>query len=179
MRTHLAILTALLISATAARPARAAADPSCKPMLDALRKQIATPTHIYMTESGGVRGHGKPESHESIHTGGAIYVQMNGQWKRSPITTEDMRRQEEENVRTAKSMTCRYLRDEAVGGEAAAVYRSQVDNQDVKSDATVWISKRTGLPLKSENDLDTGGNDKQHLSIRYEYSNVAAPAGVR
>ena len=42
------------------------------------------------------------------------------------MSIQDMRKQQEENVRNAKSMTCRYLRDEAVDGEAAAVYRSQI-----------------------------------------------------
>lgn len=176
MRTHLAILTTLLISAAAVQPARAAVDPSCKTVLEAMRKQLSTPAHAYTVKTPGLGGK-KPETREMIRTGGAIYVQTEKGWRRSPMTVEDMRKQEEENIRTAKSMTCRYLRDEAVGGEAAAVYHSQADNQDVKSEATVWISKRTGLPLKSENDIDTGDNDKQHLSIRYDYTNVAPPAG--
>jgi hypothetical protein len=170
---------ALLMSAPlTVQPARAAIDPSCKPVLDAMRKQLATPTHSYVTEVAKFRGN-KPVSSESIHTGSVSYIQVNGKWRRSPITVEDLRKQQEENLRTAKSMACRYLRDEAVSGEAAAVYRSQAENQDVKSDSTVWVSKRTGLPLRSENDLDTGDADQQHLSIRYDYANVQPPTGVK
>ncbi|HEY0557479.1 MAG TPA: hypothetical protein VGG20_24700 [Thermoanaerobaculia bacterium] len=180
LRTAAPAAVSLLISLTAAgRPARAVTvDPACKPGLDAILKQIGTPTHIYATE---VPAHGgkKPEVRETIYAGGAIYIQIKGQWKRSPISTQDMRKQEEENVRNAKSMSCRYLRDEAVNGESAAVYRAQ-DVTDVgSSDVTLWVSKRTGLPLRGENDLDTGGGDKMHLSIRYDYAGVKAPAGVK
>ena len=49
----------------------------------------------------------------------------------------------------------------------------------LKPDAQTWISKSKGLPLKTEEDIDTGGGDKRHMSIRYEYSNVRPPAGVQ
>ncbi len=173
-----ALLVAFLIILAAGQPARAAAvDPACKPGIDAMMKQIATPTHLYATEASA-RG-GKPEVRESIYSGGAIYIQMRGQWKRSPMSTQEMRKQQEENVRNAKSMSCRYLRDEAVNGESAAVYRTQSVTEVGSSDATLWISKRTGLPLRTENDLDTGGGDKMHLAIRYDYAGVKAPAGVK
>src|SRR5215467_8056161 len=98
-----------------------------------------------MTQVAAFSG-GKPRSSESIFAGGAIYIQVKGTWKRSPMSLEDMRRQREENIRDAKSMSCRYLRDEAVDGEAAAVYSSQSETEDTKSSATLWVSKRTGLP---------------------------------
>ena len=170
----------LILTPLAVRPARAAAvDPACKPVLDSLAKQYSTPVHLYMTEVAELRG-GKPRSTESIFAGGAIYIQVRGKWKRSPMSLEEMRRQREENIRDAKSMSCRYLRDEAVGGEAAAVYSSQSETEDTKSSSTLWVSKRTGLPLKNEIDVDTGGTQgKEHRSIRYDYSNVLPPAGVR
>ena len=81
--------------------------------------------------------------------------------------------------RFAKAMTCRYLRDETVNGEAASVYHSQAETKGGKSDATLWMSKRTGLPLRSESNIDTGGGDKMHLAIRYDYTDVRPPAGVK
>jgi hypothetical protein len=95
------------------------------------------------------------------------------------MSVQGMRRRQEENLRTTKSMACRYLRDETVDGEAAAVYHVRSENEGVKSQAVLWISKRTGLPLRSENDIDTGDKDKMHLAIRYDYANVQPPAGVR
>lgn len=175
---HTSGALALLISLAAGPPARAAnVDPACKPGLDAMMKQIATPTHLYATEASA-QGR-KPEIHESIYSGGAIYIQLKGQWKRSPMSTQDMRKQEEENVRNAKSMTCRYLRDETVDGEAAAVYRTEVVNEDTKSTATLWVSKRTGLPLRSDDDIGAGGGGRMHMVIRYDYANVRPPAGVK
>jgi hypothetical protein len=178
LRTAAPAAIALLISLTAGRPARAATvDPACKPGIDAMLKQIETPTHVYATEVSAPGR--KPEVHESIYSGGAIYIQLRGQWKRSPISTQEMRKQEEDNVRNAKSMSCRFLRDETVNGESAAVYRAQTVTESMKSDATLWVSKRTGLPLRSENDLGGGGGGKMHLAIRYDYNNVQPPAGVK
>ena len=142
---------------------------------------MVTPTHVYMTEIAGFR-HNKPENSESIYAGGAngaIYVLVGGKWTRSKVSAGDMLKQQEENGRTVPS-SCRYLREEAVNGEAAAVYASHVETEDMKSDATTWISKSKGLPLRTELDLDIGGAlGKTHTSIRYEYSNVHPPAGVQ
>jgi hypothetical protein len=166
-----------LIAAGVAGPAASAIDPSCKPAIDAMMKQLATPTHAFSTEAAP--GGGRSEVKETIFAGGAIYLQVKGAWRRSPMSVQQMREQQEENQRNAKSMTCRYLHDETVRGEAAAVYRAQADVEGIKSDATLWVSKRTGLPLRSENDLDTGDKTKRHLSIRYDYADVRPPAGVR
>ena len=42
----------------------------------------------------------------------------------------------------------------------------------------MWIAKGTGLVLKEEEDL-SDGTDKRHMSIRYDYKNVRAPAGIQ
>jgi hypothetical protein len=171
-------LALLIFLAAAGRPARAV-DASCKPLLDGLLKQIGTPTHIVSTETAAFRG-GRTETSEVIYSGGAIYVQLHGRWRKSPLTVEQMRAQQEENQRDAKSMSCAYLRDEAVGGEAAAVYRTHGVTEAGTTDATLWMSKRTGLPLKDEVDLDAGGKlGKSHQTIRYDYANVRPPAGVQ
>jgi hypothetical protein len=180
LSSAIGLLTIAAAAALTPSPARAAVpDPACKPGLDAMIKQMTTPHHAYMTEVAQLSG-GKPVNNESISTGSAIYIQIKGQWRRSPMTPQDMKKQEEENARNAKSRTCHYLRDEPVQGEAAAVYRVQEDTEDQKTDSTVWVSKRTGLPLRIENDLDVGDKmGKRHLSIRYDYANVKAPAGVK
>ncbi len=79
-----------------------------------------------------------------------------------------------------KTMTCRLVRDEAVNGEAAALYTAHQQNPDVKSDSQIWISKSKGVPLKLEMDMDVGGAaGKSHRTMRYEYTNVQAPAGLK
>src|SRR5271154_4191248 len=59
-------------------------------------------------------------------------------------------------------------------GEGAAVYAVHSENDDIKSDGTVWISRK-GLPLRQEMDIDVDDPSKTHHSIRYEYGNVQAP----
>jgi len=71
------------------------------------------------------------------------------------------------------------VRDESVNGEATAVYTEHTENEGIKGDGQTWVSKSRGLPLRTEEDLDTGDGDKRHMSIRYEYNNVSAPAGIR
>lgn len=161
----------LLILASMAWHYAMAAD-SCQPVFDALSKVLVTPSHVFSTDGAGPRAGAKPES-ESIYFGGAIYLKVNGKWIRSKMTAQQMLDQEKEN-REHGSATCRYLREEIVGGEAVAVYNAHSENEDVKSDGQMWISKK-GLPLREELDIDIGDPGKMHKSVRYEYSNVQAP----
>ncbi len=52
-----------------------------------------------------------------------------------------------------------------------AVFTLHSENEDGQEDARVWISK-SGLLLRQE--INLGPED--HISIRYEYTNVTAPA---
>jgi hypothetical protein len=181
IRTTAVVLLIALIGAAAGRPARAAADdPGCKPWIDAMMKQTGTPTHVVLTETTPFRNHGKPTTMEMIYINDGDYIQIEGRWTHGLMSHKAMRQQEEENRRNAKSLSCRYLRDEAVGGETAAVYLAQaVTEEDVKTATTIWVSKRTGLPLK--NDTRIGPSDKEsiHTVMIYDYANVHAPAGVK
>jgi hypothetical protein len=171
-----ALAAAVLAAFYLSTPAFAfVADAACQPMFDAGAKLLAVPAHSYSTETAR---DGKTKTSEAIYANGAIYINYNGKWIRSKMTPQDMLKQEQENIRNAKS-TCRHVRDEMSNGEAAAVYMAHSENDGVKSDAQTWISKSKGLPLRTEEDLDTGDGDKRHVSIRYEYSNVQPPAGMQ
>jgi hypothetical protein len=88
------------------------------------------------------------------------------------MTPQQVMKKEEENRKNSKS-TCRYLKDESVSGETAAVYSTRSETGDIKSDGQIWISKGRGLPLRQEFDIDSGGSGgKYHHSARYEYGNV-------
>jgi hypothetical protein len=170
---------AALLAFSAGVPVRAAVPPSCKPVLEAMAKQRAMPSHMYQTESAAFRGN-KTTTGESIYVGGAIYVKTHDVWHRSPMSVADMAKQQAENEQNAQGVTCRYLRDETVNGEAAAVYAEHSTTDGDISDVTTWISKSRTLPLKLEMDIDVGGTaGKSHRSIRYEYGNVQPPAGVK
>jgi hypothetical protein len=179
-RPRLATALSAMVLALAAVTARAAAaDASCKPVEDALMKVFHTPTHLTSTRTGAAYG-ATPHTGELIYMPDAIYVKMKGQWKRSTMKPDDMLAQEKENMESAKSFSCRYLREESVDGEPASVYGSHTVTDVATSDVTIWISVRTGLPLRQEVDLDIGGKlGKSHTSSRYDYRDVHAPAGVQ
>jgi hypothetical protein len=153
----------------------------CQPMIEAEGKMIFARVHLYSTQTGGVRN-GQPISSEIIYMGGPdgpTYVFVRGKWLRSPMTPAELKKARDEKDKSV-TMTCRYLRDEAVNGEPAAVYSGHVESPDFQSDTTVWLSKSKNLPLKSATDMNLGGAaGKSHSAIRYDYVNVQAPPGVK
>jgi hypothetical protein len=174
-RTSFAAAVVVAIGLSAG-PAALAVDSSCQPLIHASEKQISTLNHAYMTTTR----EGKARTREVIFAGDSIYVMANGKWSRSPLTPQRMQELQAEISSQAKSMTCHYLRDESVNGEAAAVYDTQSDSGFGKTASTIWISNGKGLPLRTETDISLGGKmDKSHMSIRYEYSQVKPPAGVQ
>lgn len=152
--------------------------PACQPLIDAARRVILTPNHLYEAEGSGRPGD-KARSVETISTGGVTYIQMNGKWRRSPMTPKQAVAQMDTNLATTTVYSCTHVGDESVAGTATAVYTSHTENEGVKADARTWVAKGSGLIVRTEEDLDTGGGDKRHMSIRYEYTNVQAPAGVK
>ena len=147
-----------------------AADTGCQPVFDASARLYTMPVHLYTTMAG--------TSSEQIYTNSSIFTNVMGKWHRSKMTMQELQKQEQENIRNSKT-TCRYLRDEPVNGEMAALYTEQGENQGIKFDGQVWVSKGKGVLLRSESDMDTGEGSKSHIAVRYEYSNVKPPAGVQ
>jgi hypothetical protein len=143
-----------------------AAQGDCKLVLDAGTKAFDTPTHAYVTMNIS----GKPETGESIYAGGLVYAKYNGQWS-AGSTTKEIKEIAEKNRQNNKT-TCRYLKDEPVNGEMAAVYSVHDVSPRSTSDSTIWVSKAKGLPLRTDIDMNGG---KSHISTRYEYSNVKPP----
>jgi hypothetical protein len=161
---------AAAVPARSSKPARPAADTSsCKAVFDATSKTLETPNHSYM-DGLGAAGKG-----EMITVNGDRYLLVNGKWSKSRMTVAATKAQEEENIKTAKVISCKRIGDELVGGDAATVYSEHSETADTKSDGEVWISKTRGVLLKNEIELDSGDATKQHITIRYEYGNVKAP----
>jgi len=155
-----------------------AADPSCKPVLDAMIKMAGTPYHQYLSETAAY--HAAPTRGEIITTMDAMYVKVRGTWHRDAHNPQQAVT-EMRQAANAKPMNCKYLRDESVGSEATALYdtfEKQEDGETVKSQ--LWISKSRGLPIKQTIDMDVGGKlGKSHSELRIDYANVQPPAGVR
>jgi hypothetical protein len=146
----------------------------CKTVLDAMMKSMGTAHHLYSTETA------KNRVSESILVNGKAYFEYEGHWRQSPLSPADMLKQEKENIDQATAYTCHATKDETVGGQATTVYRVHSENESSKADADVWVAKSTGLVMRTEEDIDLGGDatDKTHYSMKYDYSNVKAPPGV-
>lgn len=149
--------------------------PECQAMMDAGMKQFTVPSHAFMTSTGISSALAQSEM---INVNGATYAMVNGTWMKSPVSVEQLIQQSQAQVASAKSHTCQVMPDETVDGAAASVYTSHTETATGVTDSRVWIAKATGLPIKSEIDM-TMGDRRSHTSVRYEYNNVTAPAGVR
>jgi hypothetical protein len=160
-----AFVSAALVAAT---PAVAQILPVCKPVLDAEIKVATTPHHAVSTQTGSAT------PGETITVDGANYVKLRGTWRKSPMTPQENVEREQQNIKDAKVYSCTVLPADSVDGAPAVVYKVHSETPDVGSaDATIWLSKATGLPLRTEEDIDTG--QKQHVSIKYDYANIKAP----
>ncbi len=168
-----------VLNALALTPA-SAAEGVCQTMLDAINKAIVTPTHRFETDTQESFKK-NTTSHEMIYSGGVsgiVYVLVDGKWRSTKVTAGDILKQEKENQQTEK-LSCQHLRDEAVNGDAAAVYVGH-EAGDGAVTMTIWISKSKGLPLRQDVETDAGGIAGKILqSTRFEYTNVHPPSGVQ
>ena len=172
------LASAVLAAAFVSTPARAAPDPVCKPVFDALTKAAATPNHQFMTETRADKA--APESSEVIATTNMMYVKIAATWQGRPYNPQQQATEMREAFKTA-NLTCQHLRDETVAGDPVAVYNTR-DKQEGGNivDSQVWVSKARGLPVKQTIDMDVGGKGgKSHTEVRVDYANVQAPAGVK
>ncbi len=171
------------VRAPADRPNAASGQGGCESVDKAMNKVMTVPTHIYGAMSS-VPGNGaKPRTDEASHSetiylGESVYTKVGGRWSHGDWSPQQVMKHEQENRQKSK-YTCRYLRDESVNGEPAAVYSMHAERSDVgqvTSDGQIWISKSRDLPLRDEVDIVSGGTTgKNHYTGRYEYTNVKLP----
>lgn len=171
-------LAACCVVAIPARVRAQKVPAGCQQLIDAERKMITTPHHVLTTEAPARAGEPGRTS-EGISTTDAIYIQVRGAWKRSPWTPKQALAQMDTNLTTGTAFSCIRVGDESVAGATATVYTAHTENAGRKSDTRIWVAKGSGLVLRIEEDLDTGGGEKRHRSTRYDYANVQAPAGVK
>ncbi len=163
--TLIAAVAAVLALPAPARAQDARTGP-CKPVFDAMLKQMTTSNHVVSTRNG--------TTSESISVADVIYVKMNGQWRKSPASMKDMIAQQQENMRDVTSASCTPLPDEVVDGQPSAVYQAHYEQKDLgASDAKIWIAKATGLPIRMDASLQAG--EKVSVSTRFEYDHITAP----
>lgn len=176
------LLVAMLALAVCATNPLGAQSPTCAPILSPMLKLYDAPFHMYMVDSAGTDAKlhgGKPTVSESIFIGGTTYVLARGKWIKSPVDVVAMREEAKKHMDEQKA-TCAHIRDEAVNGEAASVWKVHSETEYGANDTEAWISKSRNILLRSDMRLDVGGAlGKSHMVATYVYSNVRAPAGVQ
>ena len=165
-RRMLTSIAAALLALPATAHAQAANGP-CKPVFDAMLKETLTPHHVVTTQPN------EPPI-ELISTADATYVQIKGQWRKSPRTPKDYLAQQQENIRNVTVASCTALPDEVVDGKPASVYHAHYEQKDLgTSEAKIWIAKGTGLPIRSDATLQA--DRKTSVVTVYDYDHITAP----
>lgn len=170
-----AIVSTIVATALIPLSSAAAQDPLCKQLAETMFKQLAIPFHAYSTEVAGFNGN-KPEQSEMISTGDALYISVNGRWRRSPQTPQQMTAMTRETATDLKYHSCRKVGSEVVAGVPTVHYHVDVKDPDSPSTTELWVAAN-GLPMKSETSMDVGGGaaGRSRISTRYEYTNIHAP----
>ncbi len=158
----LGIWAITVIPAVSAEPG-----PACTPILKAMAKTLLA-DHSAIAQEGDRTSTG-------ITAGGINYLQIAGAWKASPLYPQDNQNRSDENLRNAKTYTCQALPDSVIDGVTVANYRTRTETEDAVVDSAVAIAKSTGLALRVENTIDTGGGTKMHYITRYGYTGIQAP----
>lgn len=173
LRNYIFMLSVLSLFVMGQAATAHAAD-ACQPVYDAITKIVTTPSHSYSTQTAPLVN-GQQRTVEVIYVQGKTYMLARGKWMLSPVTPDEVLKQELENEKQGKS-TCQFVRNESVNGKAAAVYSMRRETDTANENGLIWISKTSGLALRKEVDVDYGGKlGKMHLIARYEYDNVKPP----
>jgi hypothetical protein len=146
-----------------------AADP-CDAIFNAMVAQVKVPFVVQATQTPTK---GPAQKMETRIVGGKSYFFVQGAWHSEPVTPDEMIADLTEEKNLVKQ-TCSIAGDEPVDGKPATVYEAHIDNQGEKSDNKLWVSKTTGLPVKSEARMREGT-----IAQTFRYDGVEAPAGVR
>jgi outer membrane lipoprotein-sorting protein len=168
-RKGVAGLGAMLGLGTVFVAGSAQADPNCDAILNAMTKHYDVPYALSLSMNTPFG----PRTSRSIHIGNKLYLNLQGHWQ---VVGFDPK-QEAATVReraAGMKQTCARKPDEKMNGETAAVYVARMDNKGAISENTVWVSKATGLPLKTQ--ISFHGNS---MVSTLDYKNVKPPLGVK
>jgi hypothetical protein len=163
IRFHLAALALPFFIATSALAEPA---PSCKPVVAALDKVFSI-DHAETTVTNA-------QSAERLQVGGVAYLNVRGKWSRSPLTPTDSLQTIHTYQHDAKVYDCRALSDATVDGVPAQVYSIHIEHDDAISDVKLSLSKETGLPLSTVQDI-RNDEGKRHTTTTFRYEGLKAP----
>jgi hypothetical protein len=173
MRTMHAVAIAVLAGGVLAGSRAARAD-DCDLSATAAIAQAKVPhgvTHVVSVPGS------PPMRAEMIVTGGTVYAEINGAWRSSPFSPQEQIDVINQGRQRAAQTphTCRKVEGQSFNGEAASLIVMHVEGNGKAVDSQVWISDKTGLPLKSEIKFDNG----TVVTDDFRYDNIQAPPGVK
>ena len=161
--TAFALAACALAALTSARAAELSAD--CKPVLAAMERSIQA-NHTTTTTRGAEILHG-------VTVDGAVYLQVNGAWRKSGISAKDNIDMSRSNLKDAQEYSCKALSDSVVDGTPAANYSTHTVNDDAVIDTRIAIAKGTGLAISVV--TRRPGDPAGDVVTRYAYGSVKAP----
>ncbi|MDQ2734739.1 MAG: hypothetical protein M3Y55_07065 [Pseudomonadota bacterium] len=144
---------------------------TCDEVYQASIKTVQTPHHLYYTITQGT-GTGKLPAGEAVYVGGIRYSKMDGKWRRGLGTPQEELEFAKEKVKMTMPDTCTRVGDETIGSQAVSVYKGH--NNLAGNEQVFRIFRSSGL-LQS----DTVSQSDQVVEMRYEYTNVQAPANAQ
>ena len=165
----LAVCLVDLVLAVGAR----ADDASCKPVRDAMLAMTAVKYDAKIVTTQPNR---KPIVNEEIYTLDATYHQLLGRWIKMP--TSPQRELEGEKNIDSSFTDCHRLGNAAINGEPVTIYIAKTQNRTLvpfTGDLKLWISVKTGVPLRSEANATIPLLGPSHTVKTYIYANIRRP----
>jgi hypothetical protein len=160
-------------------------DAACKGIGDAMLMNSKTPYHSVGTiafdpKDPPIPGAGVMPSikTETIYTGTKVFVKLpTGQWKDINANIADLQTKVKDSASSFND--CTRLPDEKADGKTLAVYTGGDKTDTMTVSTKVWVAD--GTIQRSETDIGgpTAPDGKvrhQHLSLRYDYADIKAPA---
>jgi hypothetical protein len=118
----------------------------------------------------------RPIVGEQIYTLDATWRQLLGRWIRTPTSPQN--ELEGEKKINATFLDCRHKNDAAMSGETVAVYTAKTRNFTLvpfTGDLKLWVSRKRGMPLRSEANATVPLLGASHTVKTYHYDNIREP----
>jgi hypothetical protein len=145
----------------------------CVDVFAATKKLLGTSHHSfsYVTVSDSE----ETVTSEMIVLGRVTYVRQGDEGWHSGLSVEELQSRYRERWSRAKQLDCAYTGDEILSGELVAHYYVREELDGSTDDTDLWITRREGLIMGSESDINERRGRTVHASIRHEFSHVEAP----
>jgi hypothetical protein len=169
-------LGALLLVLCSNVSAAAAGDTACNIMREATYARMRVPHRVVIdtTSPGRKTIHGQEVYMKTVQ-----YQLLLGHWVKS--ITSPQREIDGEKKLNAIFSDCRREGEGMVNGQPVAIYSAKTRNLTLvpfSGDLRMWISQRTGLPLRSEANASIPFLGQSRTIKVFSYDNVRAPAGA-